>query len=323
MNTFILSNQLRLGISQALLLVYRYLTSIYKLGDLSYVQFLSGFMRGINYDLADSKILTVSGNGIGELEKMLCFQWSVDHIETMSVYPSQIGIMRFLTESSPEEVEKYFNWAYEFLEDYPNIQSILDSPGLIAYWQEECELWKSSELKDRVQLFGGSPWELRGTEIYDLILLSHSQKLLLSHNAKDLLPLLKPGGFLASMMPIIFYPDSLNERIPQRFSDLYEVKTAKEKIIQETRSKGYEIEDANTVHINWTFSPDDIIQIVTFTISSPLRSLIIGELLIQLLSAELPDSIRLLLLESALSNISPYKTGGTEALRIMITMKGD
>ena len=100
MDTFKLSNQVRLGISEALLLLYRYLTDIYALGDLSFVQFLGGYIRGRKRSLDGCRILTVSGNGIGELEKLLCLQWKFDYLETMAVRPAQMRLMRFLMDAT-------------------------------------------------------------------------------------------------------------------------------------------------------------------------------------------------------------------------------
>lgn len=322
MENFKLSSQVHLGISQALLLLYRYLTGIYALGDLSFVQFLGGYVRGKKRSLNGCRILTVSGNGIGELEKALCLQWNFDYLETMAVGPAQMRVMRMLMEASSSEVAEFFGWAQGYLRDYPNLQALFNSPGLLAYWQQQCELWGSNELKKRIHLFGGSPWDIQAAETYDTILLSHAQSLLCENDAKRLSAYLKPGGWLAALMPVIFRPDSLHEQMPTRFSDLLEVETAKQKMRAEARRLGYEISGGKVKHIRWTLAPDDIMHVVSFSIASPLRSLLIGELLIQSLSPHLPEITRLVLLESALNDIPPQEGAGTEALLILVTEKG-
>jgi hypothetical protein len=323
MDTFKLSNQVRLTVSQALLLLYRYLTGIYALGDLSFVQFLGGYVRGKKCSLDGGRILTVSGNGIGELEKMLCLQWEFDHLETMAVSPVQMRVMRLLMDASPDEVAELFEWAQDCLRDHPNLQSLMASPGLVAYWQQQCELWQSLQLKGRVRLFGGSPWDMPTTETYDAILLSHAQQLLRGGDAKHLLSYLKPGGWLAALMPVIFRPDALQQRMPARFSDSPVVEAAKQRMREEAWHLGYEMPDGQSVHIRWALAPDDTAHVVSFSIASPLRSLLIGELLIYSLAAELPDVTRLTLLESALADISPAAGAGTEALLILLAEKGD
>ena len=322
MDTFTLSNQVRLGISQALLLLYRYLTGIYALGDLSFVQFLTGYVSGKKRSLDGCRVLTISGNGIGELEKSLCLQWNVEHLETMSVNPAQMRILRLMREASSDEVEAFFGWARNCLNDFPNLRSLLLSPGLVAYWQQQGAFWQSSELSGRIHLFSGSPWSISPAQGYDAILLSHGQNLLLSSDARSLCAFLKPNGILAVLMPVIFHPAGLQGPLPSRFSDLPVVREAKERMRAEARASGYEIPGDRPVNIRWTLAPDDVVRYVSFSIASPLRSLLIGELLIQTLAAELPDTVRLTLLESALERVPLGAGAGTETLLILLAEKG-
>jgi hypothetical protein len=321
LDTFILHNQVRLGISQALLLLYRYLTGIYALGDLSFVQFLAGYVGGQKRSLKECRILTISGNGIGELEKNLCLQWKLTGLETMTVSPGQMRIIRFLMEVSPEEANQFFEWARGSLNEYPNLQSLLASPGLAAYWQQQCELWQSSELAGRTRLFSGSPWTLKETEHYDIILLSHAQKLLFVSDGRNLLSLLKPRGILAALMPVTFCPRELSGLVPARFSDLPVVQSAKERMWNEARRLGYERSQDLPGKIHWKPASGNIVQYVSFSIASPLRSLLIGELLIESLAADLPNHIRLALLNSALEQVPPSAGAGTETLLILLAEK--
>ncbi len=323
MDSFRLANQVRLSISQALLLLYRYLTGIYALGDLSFIQFLGGYLRGRDRNLDGARILTVSGNGIGELEKALCLQWQMESLETMAVTPVQMRVMRFLTDSSPEEIAQFLQWAQDSLKDYPNLQTLLGSPGLIAYWQQQHQFWQAPKLRSRVRLFGGLPWNLPAEGTYDAVLLSHAQKLLFARDAKELLPLLRPGGVLAAMMPVTFRPDLLQGPLPYRFIDLPAVATACERIRAEARLAGYELLSGPPPVIHWALRPRDLAHVVAFSIASPLRSRLIGELLIQTLAADLPEMVRLQLLESALADIPLGEGAGTEALLILLTEKGE
>lgn len=321
MNTFELNNQVRLSISQALLLLYRYLTDIYALGDLSFVQFFGGVVRGKKRSLDGCRVLTISGNGIGELEKTLCLQWNLDQLETMAVSPGQMRVFRLLKDAASKEVTEFFKWAQSCLSDYANLRGLLSSPGLVAYWQQQCNLWQTTELRGRVRLFGGSPWDMPTTETYDAMLLSHAQNLFTDNNAKDLFSHLKPGGWLAALMPVIFHPDGLDKRMPTRFSDIPVIEEAKQRMREEARRLGYELDVGQPVHINWALAEEDTVHIVSFSIASPLRSLLIGELLIQSLASELPEATMLGLLESALSEIPARAGAGTEALLILIAEK--
>jgi len=322
METFLLTNQVRLNISQALLLLYRYLTNIYMLGDLSFVQFLSGYAKSRKHRLEGSRVLSLSGNGIGELEKFVCLQWKPTRLETLTVTPAQMGLMRFFMETPRDEVKQFFQWAQDYLKSFPNLQTLFASPGLVAYWQQQCEIWQSSELKNRVFLFGGSAWDISPGETYDIILLSHAQKLFHEYDPKLLLSRLKPEGSIAALMPIIFRPDSLSETLPARFSDSPLVESAKLRMRTESQRLGYGMSDNTPVPIQWTPAQEDVMHVVSFSIPGPLRSLLVGELLIQSLSCDLPDITRLNLLESALGDISPGAGAGTEVLLILLTERG-
>lgn len=322
MDTFEFKNGVRLGLPQALLLLYRYLTGIYTLGDLSFVQFLGGYTCGRRRNLEGARILTVSGNGIGELEKALCLQWKLEHLETMAVHPWQLGIFRLILEASTEEMAEYLGWAEETLHPYPNLQRLFASPGLIAYWQQQCAQWQGNGFGGRVLLFSGSPWKLSPGEGYDAILLSHAQKLLLTGEAKKLCSLLKPEGFLAVLIPAIFHPCGWEGSTPARFSELENVQEAKERMRAKARSLGYEMGDGGSVNIRWDHSASDILHCVSFSIASPLRSLLFGELLIQSLGAELPDHTRLSILDSALEPIRPGAGSGAESLILLLAQKG-
>jgi len=322
MDTFTLSNQVRLGIPQALLLLYRYLTGIYALGDLSFVQFLAGYLGGRNRSLDGCRVLTVSGNGIGELEKALCLQWRLGQLETMSVNPAQMRVLRLMMEASSDEMAAFFAWTREKLSGSPHLRDLLSSPGLEAYWREQRSLWQSPELTGKVRLFSGSPWTLSPGQEYDAIFLSHSQRLFVENEGKALCSLLKPHGILAALMPVIFHPADFRGKIPSRFSDLPVVREAKGEMRKKARYLGYELLEDGPVNIRWRLGPEDIVQYVSFSIASPLRSLLIGELLIQTLASELPEAVRLSLLESALERIPPGAGAGTETLLILLAEKG-
>ena len=322
MDSFVMTNGVRLEMSQALLLLYRYLTGIYVLGDLSFVQFLGGFLRGQGGGLDESEVLTVSGNGIGELEKMLCLQWQTSRLDTMAVKPSHMRIMRFLQEATAEDVSEFFGWARDSVDEYPSLKGLLDSEGLLAYWQQQCELWRSAELTGRVRLLGGSPWNMPATETYDVVILSHAQTLLFERDARDILAHLNPNGFLVALMPVVFGPKNLRQDLPARFSDLPEVQQAKSSIRDQARNLGHEIPDKEPAQIMWVPVEDTTSHVVSFSIATPLRSLLIGELLILSLEFDLQDAVRMQLLESVLSSVSPSSGAGTEALLILISQKG-
>ena len=82
-----------MGISQALLLLYRYLTGIYALGDLSFVQFLAGYVCGKGRSLDGCRILTVSGNGtmhgFRTRTGMILEEISTTHIKGDSLYEDE------------------------------------------------------------------------------------------------------------------------------------------------------------------------------------------------------------------------------------------
>jgi len=79
------------------------------LGDLSFVQFLSGYARSRKHNLEGSRVLTLSGNGIGELEKIYMSAVEAQSPGNIDGHASSDGIMRFLMETSQDEVRKFSN----------------------------------------------------------------------------------------------------------------------------------------------------------------------------------------------------------------------
>lgn len=318
---FTLPNQVRLNLSQALLLLYRYLTSIYVLGDLAFVQFVDGYLSGRGQRLDGGRVLTISGNGIGELERLLCLQWSLECLHTQAVSPVQMATMRFVLEASPDEVVGFFDWTRERLSDFPHLRSLFDSPGLVNYWQQQCRLWQSVTFENRVQLFGGTPWDIPETECYDAILMSHAQRLFCTRDAKELLRLVAPGGCLTILTPVLFRPKTLGDPVPARFADLPSVRKAKQKMAAAAKDLGYELLPDHEVTVTWSNPDRDLRNVVSFAIASPLQSLVVGELLILSLNVNMPERIRLTLLEASLNELSQVDEVGTEALLIMLTQK--
>ena len=183
-SSFLLNNGVRLGILEAQLLLYRYLTDIYLLGALSVVQFIDGYLRGRGKELSANRALSVAGNGVGEIEKLLLLQWEVKTLDIMTVTASQMRVMRMLLEAEGEEISRVFQWAVDKVTDFADLKELLESPGLTDYWIQENEAWKSNDLRDRVRLFSGSPWEIPSGDMYDVALLFHAQRLMADAKVK-------------------------------------------------------------------------------------------------------------------------------------------
>ena len=228
MDSFNLRNNVRLRTSHALLLLYRYLTGIYALGDLSFVQFLGGYLRGDSRTLDELHILTVSGNGMGELEKMLCLQWRDSRIDTMAVSPSHMQLMRLLLDASPEEVSNLFGWAQESLREYPNLQALFDSPGLVNYWRQQIEIWKSPDLKGHLRLFSGSPWDLPVEQTYDAIVMFSRPETARPEQCSADAPSSQTGRSACGIDACRIWPCRIEQPMPARFSDLPAVRSAKQ-----------------------------------------------------------------------------------------------
>ena len=317
MATFELTKDIHLGLWHTVLLLFRYLTSIYLLGDLSLVQFVNGFTAGRRREGEQLDVLSLSGNGIGELQILLASDPRVGKLDAMSVKPIQMHIMRMLTESSPEQIDALWQWAQEQTKDYPCLSEAFSTPGLTGFWKQECAKWQA-EYRGKLRLLGGRPWDLPEKPTYDVIAMSHPQTLLETHDAKDLLTRLKPGGVLAAIMPTEFAPEH-GHSFPPRFSDLPVVKDAKAALRADAGDRGYELAAASQHgRATWTVGETDVFDIVSFFIARPMRTLLMGELLIYSLQADMPDNVRLALVESALEGVQPGLGAGVEVLRIML-----
>jgi len=320
MATFALSNNVRMGLSHVLLLLYRYLTSVYFVGDLSVVQFLSGLRIGRKKSNEDMNILTVSGNSIGEAQLLLASQHRVRNLDVMTVQPKQMHIMRMLIDSAPEQIIALWKWAKEQTADYPYLNEASQTPGLSAYWLAEWAKWQSEGLRDKITLVGGLPWSLPAEPTYDMILLSHAQQILYDHDAKELKACLTPGGLLASVMPVGFGPRTYAE-LPVRFSDTEAVLRAKREMRRQAHQRGYDLPEAMSRLARWSPAPDDVFEIVPFFIARAMRSMLVGELLIYSLQTDMPDGVRLPLLESCIEHVQPGLGAGMDVYQILVTQK--
>ena len=318
MATFALTNEIHLGLWHTVLLLFRYLTSIYLLGDLSLMQFVNGYTAGRRRSDEALDILSLSGNGIGELQILLASDPRIRQLDVMSIKPIQMHIMRMLTEADGDQVDALWQWARQQTRDYPCLSEAFATPGLSAFWQEECAKWQGEESRGKLRLLGGRPWDLPEKPTYDVIALSHPQTLLETHDAKDLVSRLNPGGVLAAVMPVEFAPAD-GETFPPRFSDLAVVKDAKATLREQAHGRGYELPMASDHgRATWTRTQDDVFETVSFFIARPMRTLLLGELLIYSLQADMPDTVRMSLLETALENVQPGMGAGVEVLRIML-----
>ena len=322
MATFALNNDINFSLWHPVLLLFRYLTSIYLLGDLSLVQFVNGFSAGKRGDSDEPlDILTVSGNGIGELQILLATDPRVRRLDVMSVKPLQMHIMRMLTEATPEQIDALWQWAQEQTADYPLLSEAFNSPGLSGFWKQECTKWQAAETCGKLRLLGGRPWDLPEKPTYDLIAMSHAQTLLETRDAKELLTRLKPGGVLGAVMPTEFAPEH-GHVFPPRFSDLDVVKNAKAQLRDQAAQRGYDLPPAGQHgRATWTVGEADVFDLASFFIARPLRTLLMGELLIYSLQVDMPDSVRMALLESALEDVPPGHGAGVEVLRIMLAQQ--
>jgi len=320
MAAFRITDGVHLGISHAVLLLYRYLTHVYFLGDLSLVQFINGYDLGRRRKQTDLRVLTVSGNGVGELQMLLASDPRVSRVDLMTVKPMQMHIMRMLSEASAERIEQLWAWAREQTRDYPILSEAFSAAGLEAYWQEECAKWQKEVDHGKVMPVGGSPWSLVPEPTYDAILLSHAQTVLYERDAKGLMACLKPGGLLALVMPIVFAPPT-DQPVPSRFADTAMVRETKAKMRELARAHGYDLHAAVPQRVQWTRDEDDVFQVVSFMITRPMRSLLTGELLIYSLQANMPDSLRLSMLEAALVDVPPGMAAGRDVYQLMLAEK--
>lgn len=308
------SPRLRLRPSHLLLMIYRYVSGVYQVGDLSALNYIKGLLDGRTEDRDLRRILTVSGHGIGEAEMWLADRLGDCEIDATSLRLVDTQLLQFLRAATTADIERIFAQFAEMVSPYPALAGLASDLGLIPYWCEQAEAIKRSFAHRRVTVFSDLPTRLPPSRQYDLIYASHGAQFFSADVAAALRRHLTPRGLLAVLMPL---RDGLGEgpSRPVPFAQSAPVAEAKALLKRLVEAHGYSLEYegkplADMSVLSARREP------IRFSVLAPASAVLLGQLILVLLNEHVSDRDRLAILDETASRFTHLRVPVSEELEL-------
>jgi hypothetical protein len=311
------SVSLRLRPSHLLLMIYRYLSGIYQIGDLSALNYLKGFIAGKYLDLQPRRILTVSGHGIGEPEMWFAAHIEASRIDTVSFRLIDTQILQFLRSAEPGDIEVVFSKFGQIVAPYAMLSELASDPGLVPYWRDQASEIKRAFEEQRFCVFSDHPSQIAQGNLYDLIYVSHGAQHFSLDVARQLQKQLLPHGWLAVLMPIRDVQFEGQESSSRSFANSLPVLQAKAWFKRSLESRGYSF-------ANESSPPFDLSilalrrELIRFSVLAPASSVLIGELILSSLYEHITDRARLEVLDETAARFKHLHMSVNEELELYI-----
>jgi len=180
-----------------LLMLYRYLSGAYQLGDVAALNYIKGYLDGRASGKALERVLTVSGHGIGEPEIWLSDRLPGAVIDTVSFRLVDTQLLQFLRTAGRHGVAAAFARFREAVGYLPALTRLLDDDGLVPYWERQAEEW-SPPCRTHVNVYSDLPLRIPESRRYDLIYVSHGLRYLDLDVIEKLRQHLRPDAWLAA-----------------------------------------------------------------------------------------------------------------------------
>lgn len=294
-----------------LLMLYRYLSGVYQLGDVAGLNYVKGYLDGYAPDARLDRILTVSGHGIGEPEIWLSDRLPTASIDTVSFRLLDTQLLQFLRTAGPEGVAQVFVQFREIVASLPSLAELLDDDGLVPYWELQAAEW-SGPCRSHVNVYSDSPLNLPGARRYDLIYVSDGLRYLSLPMVHKLRGHLSPGAWLAVLVP------ATGDSGRERFTDSPFVSTAKRLFNELLVRRGYPppVRDA-CQQIEFADLASNS-ECVRFGVPAPAKTMLVGELLLYSMYEHISDRIRLEVLAETLSLIGTSEIAVREVVQLFM-----
>lgn len=304
------SPHLRLRPSHLLLMIYRYASGVYQVGDLSALNYLKGFLDGSSVEREGARVLTVSGHGIGEAERWLASRLAGCTVDSVSFRLVDTQLLHALRIASPEEIEALFGRFAALVAPYPTLGTLASDPGLIPYWCEQAALIAACFQTGRVNAFSDSPFRIPASRRYDLVYVSQGGPYFTLEAAERLRNRLESGGLLAALAPARSV-----DGFGSRFATSQPVGEAKALFGQMLEQRGYAI----TAEAK---PPPDLAtlatrrEVIRFNVLAPAHAVLVGELILASLAEHISDRHRLEVLEEAAARFIDLQLPVSEELEL-------
>lgn len=311
------SPHLRLRPSHLLLLLYRYLSGVYQVGDLSALNYIKGFLNGTAARRTLAQVLTVSGHGIGEAEMWLAERVPDCEIETVSFRLIDTQLLQFLRSAEAADIETVFAKFTKIVAPYPVLSELVAAPGLVPYWCEQSKAIRRLSQRKKLVAFSDSPLEIPASKYYDLIYASHGVPFLTLEAVDRLRRRLSPGGLVAVLLPAPEDRSGPGTSAVGRFANSAPVQEAKEMFRKLLEKRGYVLaaESASGLDLSGVAARHEVIH---FGVLAPADSVLLGELILSSLYEHISDRARLEVLNETAAQFKGLQMSVNEKLDLYI-----
>jgi hypothetical protein len=308
------SPKLRLRPSHLLLMIYRYLSGVYQAGDLFALNYIKGFLDG-NSASKPTRILTVSGHGIGEAETWLAERIEDCHIDTVSFRLIDTQLLHFLRAAEPSDIEAVFSRFAEMVAPYELLSKLASNPGLVPYWCNQAQHIKHYFQQRKITVFSDHPLRIDNPGRYDLIYVSQGTQYFSIEAAEKLRQRLACKGWLAVLAP----PSNghFNGNGSVRFASAKIVLEAKALFRSLLQAQGYVL--ASLAEPTLDLSSLAIrSEISRFNVLATANSVLLGELILASLGEHIPDRTRLQVLNDTAARFKDLSMSVNEELELFV-----
>jgi hypothetical protein len=292
------------------LMLYRYLSGAYQLGDLSALNYVKGFLDGRRTDGSPRAILSISGHGIGEPEVWLSSRYPEAAIDVLSFRLVDTQLLQFLRIAGPQGVGDVFAQFREAVAPFPALAELVADAGLVPYWELQAEEWRAG-LRSKVTVYSVSPEALPAEASYDIAYVSNSspyvtmdvlQALQRHVTASSWIALLTPAG--GSSVPLAFAASPYAREARERLSDFL-------------RGRGLTPQRTPDPILECDVLADRI-EVIPLSIPAPARSVLVGELLLCLMQEPVSDRLRIEALATVLGSVPETDTPVRDTLQLIM-----
>jgi len=310
------SPQLRLRPSHLLLMIYRYVSGIYQVGDLSALNYVKGFLDASAGGKAATprRILTVSGHGIGEAEMWLAERFSNAEINAISSRMVDTQLLQFLRIAQAKDIKAVFSEFQRRVGSYKVLSELAADPGLVPYWCDQAQSIQRVFGHANVGVYSDAPHALPESKKYDLIFASHGSKYFSAAVAEKLRSHLAPGGHLAILLPS---PDDHADGIRARFANSRHVRDAKQIFENHLADRGYTLTRDVLPHAGLVELAQRR-EVIHFSVLAPANLILLGELILRSLGEHISDRARLEALNATAAGFKELQIPVNEELMLYI-----
>jgi hypothetical protein len=293
-----------------LLMLYRYLSGVYQLGDVAGLNYIKGFIDGGGGQGKLDRVLTLCGHGIGEPEVWLSERLPNAVIDTVSFRQLDTQLLQFLRTAGRSGIAAAFDRFREVLEPFPALYRLLDDEGLVPYWELQAEEW-SAPRRSHVNVYSDNPLRIPDTRVYDLIYVSQGLRYLDVDAVMKLRRHVRGGGWLSILVP------ASSEAAGERFADSMWTTEAKHVFNQLLGRRGYP--PARDTHSSLDIQPlVTNSEYIRFSVPASAKSMLVGELLLYSMHEHLSDRVRLEVLAETLDTLSVADVSVREILQLFM-----